>query len=81
MGPSLTRRRDEIGQLAAEFNQMAEQIRDQLASKEMLLRDISHELRSPLTRLRVAAGLARAKEAKSISTSNGSSGTLNGLIA
>jgi two-component system sensor histidine kinase CpxA len=61
MGPSLTRRRDEIGQLAAEFNQMAEQIRDQLASKEMLLRDISHELRSPLTRLRVAAGLARAK--------------------
>lgn len=61
IGPHLTRRRDEIGQLAAEFNQMAEQIRDQLASKEMLLRDISHELRSPLTRLRVAAGLARAK--------------------
>lgn len=59
--PKLTRRRDEIGQLAAEFNQMADQIRDQLASKEILLRDISHELRSPLTRLRVAAGLARSK--------------------
>jgi two-component system, OmpR family, sensor kinase len=34
-------------------------LRAQIASKENLLRDISHELRSPLTRLRVALGLAQ----------------------
>lgn len=59
-GP-LANRKDEIGQLAGEFNLMATQIQGQLASKEMLLRDISHEMRSPLTRLRVAVSLARAK--------------------
>jgi two-component system sensor histidine kinase CpxA len=38
---------------------MAVRLHSQIASKEVLLRDISHELRSPLTRLRVALGLAR----------------------
>ena len=52
-------RRDEFGILARDFNQMAVRLRSQIASKEVLLRDISHELRSPLTRLRVALGLAR----------------------
>jgi two-component system, OmpR family, sensor kinase len=52
-------RQDELGTLARDFNQMAERLRSQMASKEMLLRDISHELRSPLTRLRVALGLAQ----------------------
>jgi two-component system OmpR family sensor kinase len=52
-------RRDEFGILARDFNQMAVRLHSQIASKEVLLRDISHELRSPLTRLRVALGLAR----------------------
>ena len=55
----LSVRQDELGILARDFNQMAERLRSQIASKEMLLRDISHELRSPLTRLRVALGLAQ----------------------
>jgi two-component system OmpR family sensor kinase len=55
----LSRRRDELGILARDFNQMAARLQSQIASKEMLLRDISHELRSPLTRLRVALGLAQ----------------------
>jgi two-component system, OmpR family, sensor kinase len=55
----LCARQDELGILARDFNQMAERLRAQIASKEMLLRDISHELRSPLTRLRVALGLAQ----------------------
>ena len=55
----MCRRQDELGILARDFNQMAERLRSQIASKEMLLRDISHELRSPLTRLRVALGLAQ----------------------
>jgi two-component system sensor histidine kinase CpxA len=53
------RRRDELGILAQDFNEMAARLRSQIASKEILLRDISHELRSPLTRLRVALSLAQ----------------------
>jgi two-component system sensor histidine kinase CpxA len=53
------KRRDELGILAQDFNRMAARLHSQIASKEMLLRDISHELRSPLTRLRVALGLAQ----------------------
>jgi len=52
-------RRDEFGILAQDFNQMATRLHSQITSKETLLRDISHELRSPLTRLRVALGLAQ----------------------
>lgn len=53
------KRRDELGILARDFNQMAARLRSQITSKETLIRDISHELRSPLTRLRVALGLAQ----------------------
>ena len=53
------KRRDELGILAQDFNRMAARLHSQIESKELLLRDISHELRSPLTRLRVAFGLAR----------------------
>jgi signal transduction histidine kinase len=59
MGKALTQRRDEFGGLARDFDAMTVAIRDLIASKEDLLRDISHELRSPLARLRIAAGLAR----------------------
>ena len=52
-------RRDEIGVLAREFDAMAERLRALLAGRERLLRDVSHELRSPLARLQVALGLAR----------------------
>jgi two-component system, OmpR family, sensor kinase len=53
------KRRDELGILAQDFNQMAARLRSQIISKETLLRDVSHELRTPLTRLRVALGLAQ----------------------
>jgi two-component system, OmpR family, sensor kinase len=55
----LCKRHDELGILAQDFNRMAARLHSQIASKEMLLRDISHELRSPLTRLRVALSLAQ----------------------
>jgi two-component system sensor histidine kinase CpxA len=54
-------RRDELGQLARTFDHMAEQIQTLLESQRHLLRDISHELRSPLTRLAIAIELARAE--------------------
>ena len=51
-------RKDEIGTLAKEFSQMATRLHNALESQQRLLRDVSHELRSPLTRLQVAIGLA-----------------------
>lgn len=54
-------RRDELGQLARTFDHMAEQIQTLLESQRHLLRDISHELRSPLTRLAIATELARSQ--------------------
>ncbi len=57
-----TRRKDEIGELATSFNQMADRIQTLLAAERRLLLDISHELRSPLARLSVAIELARSGE-------------------
>jgi len=63
VGEDITRRKDELGVLARDFDQMAERVRSLLASKETLLRYVSHELRSPLARLRVALMLARREGA------------------
>lgn len=48
------RRSDELRDLAEAFNDMTDRIRNMLHTKEQLLLDVSHELRSPLTRVRVA---------------------------
>ncbi|MCP4625337.1 MAG: HAMP domain-containing histidine kinase [bacterium] len=48
------KRSDELRDLAAAFNDMTERIRDMLHTKQQLLLDVSHELRSPLTRVKVA---------------------------
>jgi two-component system, OmpR family, sensor kinase len=52
-------RRDELAVLARDFDAMAAQLRANRGAITQLLRDISHELRSPLARMRVALGLAR----------------------
>ncbi|WP_051362340.1 ATP-binding protein [Solimonas soli] len=52
-------RDDEIGALSRDFNHMAERLQRLLGAQQQLLRDISHELRSPLARLRIATELAR----------------------
>lgn len=49
-----TGKRGEIWYLADQFNLMAERVQEMVRSKERLLVDVSHELRSPLTRLKVA---------------------------
>lgn len=53
------RRRDEIADLAQDFDVMAERLQQSIASRDRLLHDVSHELRSPLARMSVAVGLAR----------------------
>lgn len=57
----LARRRDEIGYLGRDFNLMAGRIETLVEAQQRLLRDISHELRSPLTRLGVALELVRRR--------------------
>jgi two-component system OmpR family sensor kinase len=59
VGDEFSRRHDELGVLARDFDTMADHVRALIASKEALLRALSHELRSPLARLRVALSLAR----------------------
>jgi two-component system OmpR family sensor kinase len=60
---SVASRRDEIGLLAREFDAMAERLSALIAARSQLLRDISHELRSPLARLQLAVGLSRQSNA------------------
>jgi signal transduction histidine kinase len=55
-----TRRGDELGDLGRTFDRMADRIQTLVDAEHRLLLDISHELRSPLARLRVAVELARA---------------------
>ncbi|PLX71112.1 MAG: hypothetical protein C0602_02395 [Denitrovibrio sp.] len=55
------KRKDEMGLLAADFDKMTERLIKNRQDQENILRNISHELRSPLTRLRLSLELARAK--------------------
>jgi signal transduction histidine kinase len=48
---------DELGELTRAFNAMSEQVAAIIASKRRLLFDVSHELRSPLTRMNVALAM------------------------
>jgi two-component system, OmpR family, sensor histidine kinase CpxA len=50
---------DEIQGLVHDFNYMAEQLERLVGAQKILVRDVSHELRSPLARLSVALELAR----------------------
>jgi two-component system sensor histidine kinase CpxA len=61
VGPPVATRRDEIGSLARDFDAMAERLEQLVTSQRRLLRDVSHELRSPLGRLEVALELARRR--------------------
>ena len=53
---------NELAGLAHDFDEMAEKIENLIGSQKNLLRDISHELRSPLARLGIALELARQQE-------------------
>jgi len=67
VGPPVADRRDETGDLARDFDAMAERLETLVGSQRRLLRDVSHELRSPLARLGVALELARQRAGESAS--------------
>lgn len=62
VGAGLERRQDEFGQLARDMDEMAGRLQQLQQANQRLLRDVSHELRSPLARLRVALEIARNKD-------------------
>lgn len=62
--PAMGKRRDEITQLAKDFDHMAEQVQQLIATQKRLLNDVSHELRSPLARLQVAIEMGRQQPEK-----------------
>ncbi len=64
--------RDEFGTLTQAFNRMARRVKEMVQARDQLLLDVSHELRSPLTRMKVALALqpdspARASMAADVS--------------
>jgi two-component system sensor histidine kinase CpxA len=61
--PAISSRNDELADLARDFDRMADRIQALLQKQQELLGDISHELRSPLTRLSVSLELVRRGEA------------------
>lgn len=61
VGPGQAKGGDEIAALGRDFDLMAERIEGLMATQRQLLRDISHELRSPLARVNVALELARQR--------------------
>ncbi|WP_070969811.1 envelope stress sensor histidine kinase CpxA [Vibrio sonorensis] len=63
--PELEKGTTEFRQAGASFNQMVEAVNQMLSGQQRLLSDISHELRSPLTRLRMATALASRKQGDS----------------
>ena len=77
-------RHDEIAELSRDFDAMATRIAQLVEGRERLLHDVSHELRSPLARLHVAAGLARQDPARieqSLTRIEREAARLNELVA
>ena len=57
-------RRDEIAELVRDFDSMADELRKLIQSERNLLSGVSHELRSPIARIRLALTLARGADAR-----------------
>jgi len=78
--PALAQRDDELADLARDFDAMADRIQSLLQKQQELLGDISHELRSPLTRLAVSLELARRGDATAFDRIDADLQRLGGLI-
>ena len=61
---------DEFGALTDAFNRMVGRVKDMVRTRDQLLLDVSHELRSPLTRLKVALELVTDRDMKTRMTAD-----------
>ena len=68
VAPSLQNRTDELTDLARDFDSMTAQLQESMGEQRRLIKDVSHELRSPLARLQVALGIARQKNTGALDT-------------
>ncbi len=59
-------RKDEVGEMAESFNEMASKLQAALKSKEELLRDVGHELRTPIAKGKFAVEMIENSEGKQI---------------
>jgi signal transduction histidine kinase len=66
VSPRIPPRNDELTDLAHEFDRMAAEIENLRNEQQRLLADISHELRSPLTRLSISTELASRGDLESL---------------
>ena len=71
---------DPFGRLSRTFNQMADRIESLLDAHKRLCIDISHELRSPLARLRLSTRLARSGTLDALDRIELESSRLNDLV-
>lgn len=62
--PLIGRRNDELSDLGQDFDFMATRVQTLLNAQRQLLHDVSHELRSPVARMRLAVGLAQQQPEK-----------------
>jgi two-component system sensor histidine kinase CpxA len=62
VGATIGHRSDEIADLVRDFDSMAGELRNQIQSERNLLSGVSHELRSPIARMRLALALARTSD-------------------
>jgi two-component system sensor histidine kinase CpxA len=67
-GKPKDKRGDEIGQLVGDFDQMADQMEGLVRVQKRLISDVSHELRSPLTRINLALELIRKVDHPGVAT-------------
>ena len=65
VGNTMGDRKDELVDLGGQFDHMADRLEHLLESQHRLLHDVSHELRSPLTRLQMATDLLRQQPERS----------------
>ena len=72
---------EEIRDLNATFNQMADEVQALLENRTVLLSGISHDLRTPLTRLRLALDLLEGGDPQMVKRMTGDVDEMNRLVS
>lgn len=61
VAPRFASRRDELAELSRDFDNMTARLANSMEEQKRLIKDVSHELRSPLARLQFALGIAQQR--------------------